>query len=88
MPFVPANHHLARAHATHPSSGSHPMTIPGWYFCATCGEQIDTTVDPSAGRSQSYVEDCQVCCRPNVLKVSLVTEDGELAAIIEAEPES
>jgi len=64
------------------------MTIPAWYTCASCGELIDTTVDPSAGRSQTYVEDCQVCCNPNVLKVSLVTDDGELAAHIEAEPEN
>jgi hypothetical protein len=26
-------------------------------------------VDESAGRSQRYVEDCQVCCKPNVLRV-------------------
>ena len=26
-------------------------------------------VDESAGRTQSYVEDCQVCCKPNVLRI-------------------
>jgi hypothetical protein len=26
-------------------------------------------VDESAGRRQSYVEDCQVCCKPNLLRV-------------------
>ncbi len=26
-------------------------------------------VDISAGRQQSYTEDCQVCCHPNVLYV-------------------
>jgi hypothetical protein len=26
-------------------------------------------VDPSGGRRQQYVEDCQVCCKPNVLRV-------------------
>jgi hypothetical protein len=26
-------------------------------------------VDESAGRRQSYVEDCQVCCKPNVLRI-------------------
>jgi Cysteine-rich CPXCG len=34
-----------------------------------CGEWIETTVDESAGSKQQYVEDCQVCCRPNVLIV-------------------
>jgi hypothetical protein len=26
-------------------------------------------VDESAGSKQQYVEDCQVCCQPNVLTV-------------------
>jgi hypothetical protein len=34
-------------------------------------------VDLSAG-SQSYVEDCQVCCQPMTVGVS-VGEDGSLA---------
>ena len=32
-------------------------------------EWIETTVDESAGSKQQYVEDCQVCCQPNVLTV-------------------
>ena len=31
--------------------------------CPYCGERFDTPVDLTAG-SFSYVEDCQVCCRP------------------------
>lgn len=31
--------------------------------CPFCGETIGTSVDVSAG-SRSYIEDCQVCCRP------------------------
>jgi hypothetical protein len=26
-------------------------------------------VDESAGTHQSYVEDCQVCCKPNILRI-------------------
>lgn len=40
------------------------------FQCAGCGEWNETVVDPSAGSSQNYVEDCQVCCRPNVLQIS------------------
>ena len=40
------------------------------FQCAGCAEWNATTVDASAGREQSYVEDCQVCCKPNVLHVS------------------
>jgi hypothetical protein len=36
--------------------------------CAFCGEPIGTSVDLSAG-SVSYIEDCQVCCQPLLIKV-------------------
>ena len=39
------------------------------YQCAGCFEWVETTVDTSGGSRQQYVEDCQVCCRPNVLTV-------------------
>lgn len=39
------------------------------FQCAGCGEWIETTVDESGGSKQQYVEDCQVCCQPNVLSV-------------------
>lgn len=40
------------------------------YRCAYCGEINHTFVDPSQGNTQKYIEDCQVCCRPNELSVS------------------
>ena len=43
------------------------MQTTAEYFCAFCGEPNFTFVDLSAGMEQSYVEDCQVCCRPNIL---------------------
>lgn len=52
--------------------------IPVSYECAFCGEENDTLVDPSGGNHQSYVEDCTVCCRPNVLRVS-ISSDGNAA---------
>jgi Cysteine-rich CPXCG len=39
------------------------------YTCPTCGERIIIPLDPSAGNEQSYVEDCPVCCHPNVIHV-------------------
>lgn len=47
--------------------------------CPYCGEGYETTVDLSAG-SQSYIEDCAVCCRPIEI-VLRVDEDGELLDI-------
>jgi hypothetical protein len=44
--------------------------------CPYCGESYEMAVDLSAG-SQSYVEDCAVCCRP--IEIALrVGDDGEL----------
>ena len=42
--------------------------------CPYCGETIDVLIDSSI-RSQRYIEDCQVCCRPIMLSVR-VDEDG------------
>jgi len=52
------------------------------FQCAGCGQWNQTTVDESGGRSQSYVEDCHVCCQPNVLRVQWDEETQE--AVIEA----
>jgi len=53
------------------------------YICPHCGETIQLAIDPSGGASQSYVEDCPVCCNPNQLRVSF-DRDGE--ATIDAAP--
>ena len=42
--------------------------------CPFCAEPITLVVDFSAG-SQTYIEDCQVCCRPMEISVS-VEADG------------
>ena len=47
---------------------------PVLIHCPYCGEAIEILVDDSV-EGQSYVEDCQVCCRPIVLEVSL-DDDG------------
>jgi hypothetical protein len=41
------------------------------YACAFCGEENDTFVDPGGGARQVYTEDCAVCCRPNLITVTL-----------------
>jgi hypothetical protein len=48
--------------------------VEAGYQCAGCGEWNETSVDESAGSAQSYVEDCQVCCRPNLLRVEYDVE--------------
>ena len=53
--------------------------------CPYCGESISVLVDDSVPE-QSYVEDCQVCCRPIVLDVS-VGLDGDVVVLGRSENE-
>jgi len=55
------------------------------YACAGCGEWNETSVDESAGSRQRYVEDCQVCRKPNLLRVSWDADSAQF--LIEAELE-
>jgi hypothetical protein len=41
--------------------------------CPYCGESIDLLIDCSVD-FQEYIEDCQVCCRPINMRISV---DGE-----------
>jgi hypothetical protein len=54
------------------------------YQCDSCGEEIVVPIDLSAGSSQKYVEDCPVCCRPNVIRLE-IDEDGEVRVWAERE---
>jgi hypothetical protein len=59
--------------------------VESGFQCAGCGEWNATTVDSSAGSKQNYVEDCQVCCKPNVLQVSWDMSAGEYTISAELE---
>ncbi|GJM24379.1 MAG: hypothetical protein DHS20C16_07940 [Phycisphaerae bacterium] len=54
------------------------------YICDTCGEDIVIPIDPSAGSSQEYVEDCPVCCHPNLIYVG-ITSDGSVTVSARAD---
>ena len=53
------------------------------FRCAVCGEPNETFVDESAAPDQEYTEDCQVCCRPNVLRIHIDEKTKEVR--VEAE---
>jgi len=52
--------------------------------CPYCGETIQVVVDCSVP-SQEYIEDCQVCCRPIILSISVEDEDVHVYASHENE---
>jgi Cysteine-rich CPXCG len=55
------------------------------FQCAGCGEWNETVVDSSAGTKQSYVEDCRVCCKPNLLQISWDVAASEYVICAELE---
>ncbi len=55
------------------------------FQCAGCGEWNETVVDRTAGGRQIYVEDCQVCCKPNVLTVAWERSSEEYTIMAELE---
>ncbi len=54
------------------------------YVCPSCGELIVIPIDISAGLRQQYVEDCPICCSPNLIVVEL-EESGDV--FVQVEPE-
>jgi hypothetical protein len=50
-------------------------TDEGSYICPTCGEQIVIPLDRSGGTEQEYVEDCPLCCNPNVIHLEFFGDD-------------
>ena len=47
------------------------MLLPIAFICPHCVERIESAADPSQGSTQSYIEDCQVCCRPIIINVAV-----------------
>ncbi len=52
--------------------------------CPYCGEQLEVAVDWSVCQ-QEYVEDCQVCCQPMLLRVTI---DEDQQALVDARKET
>lgn len=66
------------------STGASAPQEEASYVCDACGEEIVVPLDLTEGSSQTYVEDCPVCCRANIIHVE-VDEDGNTS--VHAEPE-
>jgi transcription elongation factor Elf1 len=45
------------------------------FTCPYCGEEISMVLDDSVSR-QTYIEDCEVCCRP--IQISYTIEEDAL----------
>jgi Cysteine-rich CPXCG len=52
--------------------------------CPYCGERIEIVVDGSVPDAE-YVEDCEVCCRPMMITVTV--DDDEISVTARSENE-
>jgi hypothetical protein len=55
-----------------------------WTSCPYCGEHITLLVDGSVDEQQ-YIEDCQVCCAPMEIQVSVQDDRCHVEARAENE---
>jgi hypothetical protein len=55
------------------------------FYCPCCGQENTLLIDPSAGRRQKILLDCETCCRPIVIDLKL---SGEEILSLDASPEN
>ncbi len=46
--------------------------------CPYCGERLTLVVDETGGRTQTYVEDCAVCCQPIEVRARVDDEEFDV----------
>jgi hypothetical protein len=49
-----------------------------FFYCPYCGEKISMILESLYG-GQSYIEDCEVCCRP--IEISYKVEDNQITSV-------
>ena len=64
--------------------GAGQLNEAGGYICDHCGEEIVVPIDVTEGTTQEYVEDCPVCCNPNIIFVD-IDLDGQVRVSSRAE---
>ncbi len=53
--------------------------------CPYCGEGLNVLIDQTEA-DQSYIEDCQVCCRPIIFELA-TDHAGDIAVNVRSEDE-
>jgi hypothetical protein len=47
------------------------------WVCQYCGEENEIWVDLTVLENQDFIEDCEVCCRPNIILIKHDKEDED-----------
>jgi hypothetical protein len=56
------------------------------FSCPYCGTENGLQVDAGGGRRQSFVTDCEVCCRPISIELE-IESDGYIQLVAKREGE-
>lgn len=54
------------------------MTDAYSFQCPYCGEELTIAIDVSGGSQQSFIYDCEVCCRP--IQIDLEIEQSDVTS--------
>ena len=49
--------------------------------CPYCGESSELFVDPGGGGTQEYIEDCEICCQPWLVHLT-IDGDGQASVSV------
>lgn len=49
------------------------------FQCAACGEENDISIDIAEGYSQSFIEECYACDKPNQVNVEIDPDTGDVS---------
>ncbi len=55
------------------------------FLCPYCSSELSIVVDGTAGKKQTFTTDCEVCCRPILIRLDIGSDGVES---FEAEQES
>jgi transcription elongation factor Elf1 len=55
------------------------MEIEHLFTCPYCWQEVSMVLDLSV-TDQTYIEDCEVCCRP--IQIWYTVEDGDIADFV------
>ena len=55
------------------------MLLSASVLCPFCGQSSELEIDQTSG-DQSFVTDCEVCCRP--MEVRVMCEDGAVSEVL------
>ena len=62
-----------------------PFADAATQLCPYCGEEVEVELDPIGASSETYIEDCPVCCNPNVIHAEFFGPDEPPRLWAEAE---